>query len=29
MILMVLYAIWTVGRGTKHEDPDQELHDIE
>lgn len=29
MILMVLYAIWTVGRGAKHEDPDRELHDIE
>ncbi|WP_125569202.1 hypothetical protein [Nocardioides baekrokdamisoli] len=29
MILVVLYAIWTVGRGARHEDSDKELHDIE
>lgn len=29
MILVILYAIWTVGRGGRHDDPDRELHDIE
>lgn len=29
MILVVLYAIWTVGRGGKHENQDKELHDID
>lgn len=29
MILVVLYGIWTVGKGAKHEDPNAELHDIE
>lgn len=28
MILVVLYGLWTIGRG-KHEDPNRELHDIE
>lgn len=29
MIIVVLYALWTIGKGAKHDDPDAELHDIE